>query len=70
MFSFGKVSLLWLNCKWQVSKIHFKEVARVGKQCQEVVTQHVSHLFTYVGNSQQTKLLYSDIPGMVGSVET
>lgn len=33
---------------------------------EEGITYHVSHLSIYVGNSQQTNLLYSDTPNMAG----
>ena len=51
------------------TKIYFKEVTCISKQWQEGVTLHASHLPTYIESSQQINLLYSDIPGMVGSAE-
>ena len=66
--------LLWqaltviIELKWHIPR-STSEVILISKQWQEGVTLHASHLSTYVGNSQQINLLYSDIPGMVGSTE-
>lgn len=41
----------------------------MNAQMLAVQGQKVSHLSMYVGNSQETNVLYRDIYGMLGSVE-